>query len=270
MPKAVPQRSTQHIFDELRLFIINSNQVGAFTAKKFEKEIGKIPDQRERELLHAYLLLAENKFSEVKVAIDSFQRRLQIVESHEFISFSLMLRSAGFSSESFALLAKGVEVAASPRLLEEYMSHSIVHLRLNDFDNGLSKLKKLKAEDQINPEEYEICLTESRLIRQWIDSRRIADDVISIISKIIISIADSNGLNLPANRITENEHDEWLSINYILIAESTNQEQLFDLNDQLFDLLLENDLLDIPVVVQFIRVGVGHLNKMREKSINVC
>jgi hypothetical protein len=267
-PQPQAQAKTQSIVDELNILVLNCVKLNGFKAAQMKRDIAHLPDQRHREIVMSYYYVAIQDYVSFYDSFLSFKRRLQLVDSFEYVMYGLMLRIVGRLKESFDLLIEGSEVITSPIMLSHLISQSVIGLDVKSYKIHIDKLIKINAVENVSKAELDICYREAADLNSWIDKGLTSEEQLIEIANIINKIANKFSLFIRANIIDINEHDEWLNISYVLCENSTSQHKLFEINDYLFDEMIKSNLDEMPGVLQFIRSPNSAILEHTEALVN--
>lgn len=270
MPNIQPADKTQDIIDEINLYLSDSVKLDGFKAAQIKRSISQLPEQRNKEMTMSLFYVASQDYQSFYESFLSYKRRLQLVDVSEYLSYAFMLRVIGKMSESYDLLEEGNAKLGytSPLILSALLSQSVIGLDVTAYKQHVQGLKKLKAVDNISKSELQVCEKESATLEQWVERDLITEEQLSEFASIIFNITMRFSLHIRANIIDINDHDDWLSVSYVLCENSTSQSKLFEINDCLFDELIKNKLDDVSAVFQFIRLPNGRVREIREALVN--
>lgn len=253
MPQA--QTNSKKIVDELGLYLQEQKQPDDFTRQRFIREIDKLPSELEQ--VHARGVL-EAVCRNKEGALELLEQAVRLSNSPLVCSnYWVILKTFGTTAE---IIRKGYQLAdlsCSYSMQNELLVLSGIILDLENVEriyDVLSKAKKLEERDNI-----EETIEEASLMNEFIKRSELTKEQLAMIGELALQVAHDRSLKTDGNYIEHKKQRSHLSVSYVLDADSVSAEELFDINYDLIERLVENDLDRLPVVVQFHRQQIGNV-----------
>lgn len=243
------QTNSNKILEELNLFLKKKEQPNDFVRQKFIREINKLPDELQR--VHARAVL-EGVCKNEAQAIELFEQALLLPEGWNVCeNYWVILKSFGVKAET---IEKGYELAnicSSFSLQNELLLYSVIALDIKNFERivgVLVKAKKLGDGDNVTEAQKEI-----EIMKKFIERFNVNEQQLKQIADIAFQVMNDHKVKSKGNHVEHGKQRSYLSISYVLDAESVTPDELFDINYDFVEKLVDNELDGIPVVTQFHR-----------------
>jgi len=243
------QTNSKKIVDELGLYLREQKLPDEVTQQRFIREIEKLPSELER--VHARGVLeavCRNKES----AVELLERAMSLPNGSRVApNYWVILKTFGTTAE---VVRKGYQLAdlsCSYSIQNELLVLSGIILDLENVErihDLLSKAKKLDERENIRE-----TMAEASLMNEFIKREKLTKEQLAKIGELVLQVADDRDVKTVGNYIDHKKQRNHLSISYALDANSVSAEELFDINYDLIERLVESDLDRLPVVVQFHR-----------------
>ena len=243
------QTNSNKILEELGLFLKKKEHPNDFVRQKFIREIDKLPDELER--VHARAVL-EGVCGNENQSIEMFEQALLLPEGWNVCqNYWVLLKSFGVKAET---LQKGYQLAnicSSFVLQNELLLYAVINLDIKSFErvfDVLVKAKKLGDGENVADAQKEV-----EIMKRFIERFNVNEQQLKQIGDIALQVMSDHKIKANGNHVEHGKQRSYLSISYVLDADSVTPDALFDINYDFVERLVDNELDELPVVAQFHR-----------------
>lgn len=222
-----------------------------FTETRLVREIERLPDFEDRYHCLGRLYGVQRSVDELK---NYFEKTLALTNDPTvYLNYYVALIHNAQHSAAYDVLLSAAKQHWDKRILEESLCRSLFCLNLDDYLFSLEKFSKIAPE----PDDYSYrvlqTMTEANTVQAFLDSGKVNQEQLESIGKLAWGLVEKHNFSNVDSIIHHGVERQYLSMDFRVFDSKATPDDVFNLNIELIDKLVELELDEANIVVQFIR-----------------
>lgn len=235
-----------------------------FTFRRLVNEIDRLPTYEEKYHCLGRLYGVQQDVDKV---VEYFEKTLMLnSDAIVKLNYYVALTHSAKHNQAYNVLLSSAKECWDLQVIEEALCRTVLKLNIDDFEFCMQKFVKAVPHSEKYSERVCHSIIEAKALQEFIDKGLVSKVDLETISDIVWNLIEDKGYANVDCIAHHGVERTYLSIDFRVFEPQVSAEAIFELNLALIDRLVEKNLDDIPVVVQFIRSSLSGRKSVPQNS----